>query len=81
MVLTVRKITRKKMAGFSSTQKVETLLIHTIHYLRPEMPYSLSRMTAPNEREAMTQVQRLKALGYTVTEVMPPLTDCRLAMT
>lgn len=62
-----------KTARFPLMQKTETILIHTIHFRRPDTPYSLSKMTAPNEQEAMMQIQRLKALGYTVTEVMPPL--------
>ena len=65
-----------KSAGFRLVQKTETNLIHSIHFRRPDTPYSLSKMTAPNEQEAAAQIQRLKALGYTVTEVVPPLANC-----
>jgi hypothetical protein len=46
---------------------------YRICYRRPETPWSLSRMTAPTCDDAMLQVLRLQALGYAVTEVMPPL--------
>jgi hypothetical protein len=46
---------------------------HRIHFRRPETPYSLSKMTASSQHEALLQIRRLKALGYTITEVIPPL--------
>lgn len=52
---------------------VEVTVGHTIRYRRPETPYSLSKMTTSNEQGALTQIQRLKTLGYTVVEVVPPL--------
>jgi hypothetical protein len=30
-------------------------------------------MTTSNEKGALAQIQRLKTLGYTVVEVVPPL--------
>jgi hypothetical protein len=32
-------------------------------------------MTTSNAQGALTQIQRLKTLGYTVVEVVPPLTN------
>jgi len=47
---------------------------HCIFYRRPETPWSLSRITTRNTGEAEAQVKRLVALGYSVTEILPPLT-------
>lgn len=49
------------------------IVSHTIRFRRPETPYSLSKMTASNQEETMVQIQRLKMLGYTIIEVVPPL--------
>ena len=46
---------------------------HAIRYRRPETPYSLSRMTTQSAAEAAHQVDRLRALGYAVQDVTPPL--------
>lgn len=47
--------------------------VHRIRYRRPETPWSLSAMTTQTAADAAIQVQRLVALGYTVSEVTPPL--------
>jgi hypothetical protein len=48
----------------------------TIRYRRPEAPWSVVVMVVPGEAEAaLMQVQRLRALGYTVFDVSPPLHD------
>ncbi|HEY0303190.1 MAG TPA: hypothetical protein VGC36_17720 [Rhizomicrobium sp.] len=49
--------------------------VHKIRYRRPETPWSLSSMTTQTAADAAIQVQRLVALGYTVSEVSPPLED------
>jgi hypothetical protein len=46
---------------------------HAIRYRRPETPWSLSRMTTQNAKDAAHQVERLIALGYQVADVTPPL--------
>ena len=48
---------------------------HAIRYRRPETPWSLSRMTTQNAKDAAHQVERLIALGYAVADVTPPLED------
>lgn len=64
---------KNKTTASSSTEGSGTTVGHTIRYRRPETPYSLSKMTTSNEQGALTQIQRLKTLGYTVVEVIPPL--------
>jgi len=46
---------------------------HAIRYRRPETPWSLSKMTTQNAKDAAQQVERLIALGYVVADVTPPL--------
>ena len=58
---------------FPSVERAGITVAHTIHFRRPETPYSLAKMTTWNEQEAATQIQRLKALGYEIVEVIPPL--------
>jgi hypothetical protein len=64
---------KNKAALLPSAEGSGTSVGHTIRYRRPETPYSLSKMTTSNEQGALTQIQRLKTLGYTVVEVVPPL--------
>ncbi len=49
------------------------MTVHRIRYRRPDAPWSLAQMTTPNAVEAAIQVGRLKALGYHVADVTPPL--------
>jgi lipocalin len=49
------------------------MTMHAIRYRRPETPWSLSRMTTQSAKEAAHQVERLKALGYEVKDITPPL--------
>jgi len=51
------------------------MTVHAIFYRRPETPWSLSRMTAQSTKEAAHQVDRLKALGYEVKDITPPLVE------
>ena len=51
------------------------MTVHRIRYRRPETPWSLSSMTTQTAEDAATQVQRLVALGYSVSEVTPPLVE------
>jgi hypothetical protein len=46
---------------------------HSIFYRRPESPGSLARQTTPTTEEAITQVERLAALGYLVVDVEPKI--------
>jgi hypothetical protein len=64
---------KNKTASLSSTEGSGMTVGHTIRYRRPETPYNLSKMTTSNREGALTQIQRLKSLGYTVVEVVPPL--------
>ena len=41
----------------------------TIRYHRPEAPWSMVKMTVPNDEEAQIQTARLQALGYRVMDV------------
>jgi len=63
-----------KAPRFPSKENEGTTLTHTVHFRRPDTPYSLSKMTAPNEWEATTQIHRLEAPGCTVVDVIPPIT-------
>jgi len=63
---------KNKAALLPSVEGSGTTVGHTIRYRRPETPYSLSKMTTSNTQGALTQIQRLKTLGYTVVEVIPP---------
>ena len=51
------------------------MTVHRIRYRRPETPWSLSSMTTQTAEDAATQVQRLMALGYSVSDVTPPLAE------
>ena len=64
---------KNKTGLLPSVEGSGTTVGHTIRYRRPETPYSLSKMTTSNEQGALAQIQRLKSLGYTVVEVVPPL--------
>jgi hypothetical protein len=46
---------------------------YTIRYRRPEAPSSIVVMGVPNSVEAAAQVDRLRALGYTIHDLTPPL--------
>lgn len=46
---------------------------HTIRFLRPELPYGVSRMFVPPEANAAAQIRHLEGLGYTIVDVSPPL--------
>ena len=48
---------------------------HTIRYRRPEAPSSIVVMGVPNSVEAQIQVDRMRALGYTIHDLIPPLPD------
>ncbi len=49
------------------------MTVHKIRYRRPEAPWSLTQMTTQTAEDAATQIQRLIALGYSVTDVTPSL--------
>ena len=49
------------------------MTVHKIRYRRPETPWSLTQMTTQSAEDAALQVQRLVALGYSVTDVTPSL--------
>jgi hypothetical protein len=66
---------KNKIVLSPSVEGSGTTVGHTIRYRRPETPYSLSKMTTSNEKGALAQIQRLKTLGYTVVEVVPPLSS------
>ena len=46
---------------------------YTIRYRRPEAPSSIVVMSVPNDVEAQSQMDRLRALGYTIHDLTPPL--------
>lgn len=48
---------------------------HTIRYRRPEAPSSIVVMNVPNSVEAASQVDRMRALGYTIHDLTPPLPE------
>jgi hypothetical protein len=49
---------------------------HTIRYRRPEAPWSVVVMVIPGGNDAtLAQIQRLRALGYAVIDVVPALRD------
>jgi hypothetical protein len=49
------------------------MTVHTIRYRRPEAPSVVVVMGVPNSTEAAIQVDRLRALGYTIHDLTPPL--------
>ena len=51
------------------------MTVHRIRYRRPETPWSLSQMTTQTAEDAAIQVQRLVRLGYSVSDVTPPLAE------
>jgi len=46
---------------------------YTIRYRRPEAPSVIAVMRVPNEGEASVQIERLRALGYKIHDLAPPL--------
>lgn len=77
MVIVRMETPEDKAPRFPLRENAGTILTHTIRFRRPETPYSVSKMTAPNEREAMTQMHRLEALGYSIIDVIPPITGLK----
>ena len=55
------------------------MTVHKIRYRRPETPWSLTQMTTQTAEDAALQVQRLVALGYSVTDVTPSLAPAAVA--
>jgi len=43
----------------------------TIRYRRPEAPWSVVKMVVPHADAATAQIDRLKALGYSIIDVEP----------
>ena len=64
---------KSRAANFQLAGEAGASVTHTIHFRRPETPYSLSKMTVLNTQDASSQIHRLKALGYAIIEVVPPL--------
>jgi hypothetical protein len=73
VVLSGMETPKNKTGLLPAVEGSGTIVGHTIRYRRPETPYSLSKMTTSNREGALMQIQRLKSLGYTVVEVVPPL--------
>lgn len=62
-----------KTGGHAQSQRQKRVTVHRIRYRRPDAPWSLLQMTAPDAKGAAAQVDRLLALGYQVADVTPPL--------
>ena len=73
MVRAGMETSKSRTTQFNPAREAGVSVTHTIHFRRPETPYSLSKMTVLNSQEASTQIHRLKALGYAIIEVLPPL--------
>ncbi len=43
----------------------------TIRYRRPEAPWSVVKMVVPGTDAVKSQIDRLKALGYSIIDVEP----------
>jgi hypothetical protein len=54
-------------------------MTYKIRYRRPEAPSVIVVMGVPNGTEAAIQVDRLRALGYTIHDLTPPLPDAEPA--
>jgi len=52
----------------------------TIRYRRPEAPWSVVRTVVPGAEATKTQVDRLKALGYSIIDVEPAAPPPLVAM-
>jgi hypothetical protein len=73
VVLATMETRTRKTLGHSLAEATGKIEVHTIHYRRPDAFHSLVKMTTLNEQEAEAQVKRLRALGYTVVDVKPPI--------
>ena len=49
------------------------MTIYTIRYRRPEAPSVIAVMRVSDEGLASIQVDRLRALGYAIHDLTPPL--------
>ena len=51
-------------------------MTYTIRYRRPDAPWSVVVMVVPSGADnATTQMNRLKALGYSIVDISPPLLE------
>ena len=65
-----------QIAAEGSAEGAMIVTNFTIRFRRPEAPGSLIRMTVPSGEDATrAQKVRLEALGYSVEEVTPSLTE------
>jgi hypothetical protein len=48
-------------------------IAYKIRYRRPEAPSSIAVMGVNGAAEAIAQMDRLRALGYTIHDLTPPL--------
>ncbi len=55
-------------------------MTYTIRYRRPDAPWSVVVMVVPSGvDEAITQMNRLRTLGYSIVDVSPTLPEATLA--
>jgi hypothetical protein len=56
---------------FSNQDGREITENFTIRYRRPQAPWSVVKMVVPGAAQATAQIDRLKALGYSIIDVEP----------
>lgn len=48
---------------------------HSVRYTRPETLSTIARIFVPTDEETPKQIRRLRALGYTIVDITPPLSE------